>query len=497
MTSRKAEANASVESNADREAREARIRRLQTELAALRQAAGVNDGLSPDRSDDDDDASLTTVKVPAAFEPTFLEAQRYVRRYFSSQEQDPSSASISIAGERYVLVRAASLSVEFVQLVKSLYIDKGEAEAQRAANNLLYDLAHAIGQADARAFRQKMKLESPIEALSAGPIHFAFAGWAFVDISADSNPSPDEDFLLLYEHPYSFESHSWLAKGERSGQPVCIMNAGYSSGWCEESFGLPLVAVETECMAAGGECCRFVMAPAGRIEEHVSRLASERGDPSAEATDGVAAEIPEFFFRKRLEDELREANESLEKRVVERTRELEAATSELRVLGSAIENATEGFVIMERREEDGEAVISFVNRGFSEITGMRDADVLGKSPDQLPVASDDRHLLVEIRDRLREGKSVDVEVTALRPDGTEYELEVHAMPADPEKQPAHRWVAILHDVSERKAHLEELQRQALHDELTGLPNRALLYDRIEHCIEGLDRHDKEYGLLLL
>ena len=92
-------------------------------------------------------------------------------------------------------------------MVMKLYKDKGVREARSVADNLLYDLAHAIGKADARSFQQKMAVSDPIANLSAGPIHFAFSGWAFVDISAESRPSPDEDYVLFYDHPFSFESH--------------------------------------------------------------------------------------------------------------------------------------------------------------------------------------------------------------------------------------------------------------------------------------------------
>ncbi len=273
--------------------------------------------------------TLKTVRVPAAIEPLFLKAQDYVARYFSSKVENPELGTISISGERYVLLRAASMSVEFFDLVMSLYQDKAEGIARSVASNLLFDMAHAIGKADAKAFHGRMGVTDPIEKLSAGPIHFSFSGWAFVDISAQSHPTPDDDFFLLYEHPYSFESDTWRKSGRQTDFPVCVMSAGYSSGWCEESFGLPLVAVETECLAAGDARCCFVMAPPSRIEGHLARHAR------ASTGQGVrpAAEshgIPEFFQRKRLEDELRQSHENLESRVRERTAELTAANELLR-----------------------------------------------------------------------------------------------------------------------------------------------------------------------
>ena len=178
---------------------------------------------------------LSTVSVPEPMVPLFQQAQDYVSRYFDQRRFDPTQGTIEIFGQRYMLVRAASMSVEFFDQIMRLYADKGEPEALAVARSLLFDVAHAIGAADARNFHDRLELSDPIEKLSAGPVHFAHAGWSFVDISDESRPSPDEDFFLLYDHPYSFESHSWLAKGKRSEAPVCIMNAGYSSGWCEES----------------------------------------------------------------------------------------------------------------------------------------------------------------------------------------------------------------------------------------------------------------------
>ncbi|MHC4859109.1 MAG: V4R domain-containing protein, partial [Planctomycetota bacterium] len=205
--------------------------------------------------------ALRSVKVPEGFEPAFAKAEEVVARYFSARTDDPGSGTIEISGQRYVLVRAAALSVEFFALVRGLFGEGRETEANEFARNILFDLAHSIGMADAKSFHAKMDLEDPIERLSAGPIHFAHSGWAFVDISPESRPTPGDEYYLLYDHPYSFEADAWLESESRADFPVCIMNSGYSSGWCQESFGVSLVASEILCRAMGHESCRFIMAP--------------------------------------------------------------------------------------------------------------------------------------------------------------------------------------------------------------------------------------------
>ena len=254
-------------------------------------------------------SALTTVSVPPPLRPLFMKAQAAVEAYFSERLEDPEHSTLTISGERYVLVRAASLSVEFFDLVTSLYGGGSPGEGEEVARGLLYDLAHTLGKSDAAAFAKRMGLNDPIGLLSAGPVHFSFAGWAFVEIHADSQPTPDEGFFLHYDHPYSFESDAWRRRGRRVDFPVCVMNAGYSAGWCSECFGLPLAAVEVECVARGDERCRFVMAPPARLAAHVERIA---GRASAAAT---RVSMPEFFRRKRVEEERRSSQRSMEERL--------------------------------------------------------------------------------------------------------------------------------------------------------------------------------------
>ncbi|MDD5251475.1 MAG: 4-vinyl reductase [Patescibacteria group bacterium] len=254
-------------------------------------------------------SKTSTVKVPPQFEEIFKKSEEIVGRYFKERVDDPTSAKIDISGDRYILVRAASMSVEFFKIISELYSDRGLEESNAIAASLLFDFAHAIGKADAESFRKKMNLIDPVEKLSAGPIHFAYSGWAFVDISEESNPSPDENFLLIYDHVASFESDAWIKEGIKADHPVCIMNSGYSSGWCEVSFGIPLVSVELTCRAKGDKKCHFVMAPPDMVVGRIAAHVGEEGIPHIGEVGKY--EIPGFFDRKIQEDKLRQKNVEL------------------------------------------------------------------------------------------------------------------------------------------------------------------------------------------
>ena len=212
------------------------------------------------------------VKVPKDMEGVFSAAQEYVGRWFSDIRMVPEEGVIHVGDERYIIVRAASVSVHFLEFIQALYPALEPVEARDAASRVLYDMAHNIGRADARHFHGATRMTEPLEKLSTGPIHFAYTGWAKVVIYPESRTVPDDGFLLVYDHQNSFEADAWLAKRGKVDFCTCFMNAGYSAGWCTESFGMPLDAREVTCRSKGDPSCSFVMAP----REHIARRLAER-----------------------------------------------------------------------------------------------------------------------------------------------------------------------------------------------------------------------------
>ncbi len=57
------------------------------------------------------------------------------------------------------------------------------------------------------------------------------------------------------------------------------------------------------------------------------------------------------------------------------------------------------------------------------------------------------------------------------------------------------WLAVAVDVTQRKVAEREIEHRAMHDQLTGLPNRRLLVDRLEHALARAGRQNALVGLL--
>ncbi|MCZ6466665.1 MAG: EAL domain-containing protein [Alphaproteobacteria bacterium] len=58
-------------------------------------------------------------------------------------------------------------------------------------------------------------------------------------------------------------------------------------------------------------------------------------------------------------------------------------------------------------------------------------------------------------------------------------------------------IAYVRDITDQKAHHDALEHQALHDALTGLPNRTLLYDRMHDCGCRARRTGDRFALLVV
>jgi diguanylate cyclase (GGDEF)-like protein/PAS domain S-box-containing protein len=131
---------------------------------------------------------------------------------------------------------------------------------------------------------------------------------------------------------------------------------------------------------------------------------------------------------------------------------------------SILANAGEGICGV-----DADGRITFANRAAGRITGLGVDELLGSQARRI-LPDDDR----TAGDDDREG-------TLARPDGSTVRVAytINTITKDGVRLGA---VVVLRDVSRQRALEHDLRYQALHDGLTGLPNRKLLLDRLEHAM---------------
>ena len=208
---------------------------------------------------------LKSVRVPAAFEEPFAAGEAFVERLFSQVDRKPEKGTVHVGGERYVFMRCESLFAAWFSALSETF-------GEEAASRFIYNTAREIGRSDSVSFTERQGVEDPLARLASGPVHFAHAGWALVEILPTSAPAPNEEFFLHYNHPNTFESEVLAKRGETRKNCACLFSAGYSSGWCTEAFGLELHGRELRCLAKGDDHCEFIMCPSGRLDEQETRV---------------------------------------------------------------------------------------------------------------------------------------------------------------------------------------------------------------------------------
>ena len=139
-----------------------------------------------------------------------------------------------------------------------------------------------------------------------------------------------------------------------------------------------------------------------------------------------------------------------------------------------------------------------VNEAFTRMLGRSIDDLHGRQVSEL-THPEDRDADAALRAQLIAGEleSARAEKRYLRADGQVIwgSLNLTLLRAD-DSSPRY-FVSQIEDVTDRRQAQERLAHLALHDQLTGLPNRALLGDRIAHALSRTRRSGSVVGLLFV
>ena len=185
----------------------------------------------------------------------------------------------------------------------------------------------------------------------------------------------------------------------------------------------------------------------------------------------VGSQIGEFVERKRAEIALQES----EKR-----------------MRSVLDNVSDGLATIEQS-----GIIESANPAVVKLFGYPEQELVGQQADVL-IATTHRSAFVNYLERRLK---VDIPVSGAhetmgkRKNGSLFPLEF--VVSSMQIGSRHLFIATLRDISERKAHTDALEYQALHDALTGLPNRSLFGDRLRQALLAARRNQKMFGVLLL
>ena len=171
-------------------------------------------------------------------------------------------------------------------------------------------------------------------------------------------------------------------------------------------------------------------------------------------------------------------------------------SEQLQLLSTAVRVAAEGIAILTPAVEAAGPRIAFVNDGFCTIFGRGREEVIGQTPEVFGIVERQQSIFDALLRHVFEHRPFAAEATALRADGTEFELELQLVPVEDGGQLTH-WVAFLRDVTQNRNEVSSLRHQAMHDGLTGLPNRMMLFESLENAIENARAANSVLGLMLM
>lgn len=149
-------------------------------------------------------------------------------------------------------------------------------------------------------------------------------------------------------------------------------------------------------------------------------------------------------------------------------------------------------------EVDARGVYTYTSPKVGELLGYAPEEVLGKTPfDLMPPEEAERVGRAFGKIAAAQRPFERLENTNLHKDGRRVVLETSGVPLFDREGRFAGYRGMDRDVTERVRTEERLRYLAYHDELTGLPNRALLLDRVKQAVIEARRHGRQVAVICL
>jgi len=157
----------------------------------------------------------------------------------------------------------------------------------------------------------------------------------------------------------------------------------------------------------------------------------------------------------------------------------------LKMSSAVFEHTMDGVLITNAQNR-----IVHVNNSFVDITGYTPNEVIGKDPKLLRSGIHDKHFYQQMWEQISKNGYWQGEITNRKKNGEIYIewLSVNAIRND--KGEVENYIGIFSDVTHQRKDAQQQAFLATHDPLTGLSNRLLLNDRLEHAINHANRFNQ-------